>query len=314
MMTNQFCDSNEMVAENMDSSKRTYKRRQKISLIFGIGINGKQIVFDLDFFQSYVAMRSIFWINGQGHAIMFSDEELMDSVDKEKPLDHSLLSIDRAIEMMSAGNVDRAMLQFSFATGEKEQIPLSSPVKAAVLAARLGIHLNKHSCASGKKLLKIYEIDWEPLFVNNVPAASLCDDEKEKLEATWQQGTAIPMDTLDRIADMSGAFYLSPVMLAFRRKFITREFLADFIKELTEGIDMERLPDGWIANVLSTFSFYHALKVCCLKHGIFDEIYSYFDGLPWYISDLYDAQLVEMAIEYGIIPAKALHSLQHIKL
>ena len=76
-----------------------------------------------------------------------------------------------------------------------------------------------------------------------------------------------------------------------------KKFLENFIRDLrkTFGLKSE------LAGVVSTNGFYSSLERCCRRHGIYKKVYRFFEKAPWEVSDLYDYELLEMAIEYGII-------------
>lgn len=96
--------------------------------------------------------------------------------------------------------------------------------------------------------------------------------------------------------------YRLPVI---KRKLVTKSFLTDFIQELRTVFNLKENDTG-LVNFASTNGYYRALERCCIRHHLEDEIYRYISEAPCEVSDLYDEELLEIAVTYGVITEKEL--------
>ena len=92
---------------------------------------------------------------------------------------------------------------------------------------------------------------------------------------------------------------------AGKRKLVTKSFLADFVKELRAEFNLKENDTGFV-NSASTNGYYRALERCCIRHHLEDEIYRYISEGPCEVSDLYDEELLEIAVTYDVITEKEL--------
>ena len=94
-----------------------------------------------------------------------------------------------------------------------------------------------------------------------------------------------------------------------RKKWLlTDEFLKTFKSEMDVIFKLDDGATMWNSylHLTSTGGFYEALKTACEKHNITKAIYEYACKLPWYHSDIFDDELVEIMVERGIIPEGSL--------
>ena len=92
---------------------------------------------------------------------------------------------------------------------------------------------------------------------------------------------------------------------ADKRQLITKQFLSDFIQELRAVFNLKQNDTG-LVNFASTNGYYRELERCCIQHHLEDEIYRYISEAPCEVSDLYDEELLEIAVTYGVITEKEL--------
>ena len=92
---------------------------------------------------------------------------------------------------------------------------------------------------------------------------------------------------------------------ADKRQLITKQFLSDFIQELRTVFNLKENDTG-LVDFASTSGYYKALERCCIRHHLEDEIYRFMSAAPWVVADLYDEELLEIAVTYGVITEKEL--------
>ena len=92
---------------------------------------------------------------------------------------------------------------------------------------------------------------------------------------------------------------------ADKRQLITKQFLSDFIQELRVEFKLKENDFG-LVNFASTNGYYRALERCCKRHHLEDEVYRYISDAPCEVSDLYDEELLEIAVTYGVITEEEL--------
>lgn len=87
------------------------------------------------------------------------------------------------------------------------------------------------------------------------------------------------------------------------KELITDDFLREFRNQLFRvygGCNLGSLADGAISLIASTSGWYVALgKACLVTHN--EALLDYWNSLPWYDSDVFDDELVEMLIERHFI-------------
>lgn len=89
-----------------------------------------------------------------------------------------------------------------------------------------------------------------------------------------------------------------------KEKLLTDGFLKTFkyeIERVYENSVADNKYHGFYCYAMSTVGFYRALKTACEIHGIKEEVYDYVDDMEWYNSDTFDAYLVDLMLERGII-------------
>lgn len=92
-----------------------------------------------------------------------------------------------------------------------------------------------------------------------------------------------------------------------KKKLLTKEFLETFKDELDKifykgEIDpSKRNYMNTYQHVESTVGFGKALRIACEKYNLVKAIYNYEDKLPWYDSDLFDSEIMDIMIEKDVI-------------
>lgn len=87
------------------------------------------------------------------------------------------------------------------------------------------------------------------------------------------------------------------------RKEFTREMMSCFLEELIDTFDyMPSKPTYYdhIVYIESTYGWHKAFKKMCISYGL-EDIYSYYNYLEWYDSDMFDGELSDLLLEYGLI-------------
>lgn len=83
----------------------------------------------------------------------------------------------------------------------------------------------------------------------------------------------------------------------------TKEVMAYFLEELIEtfpyiGHTPTMLDD--IFNMEGTGGWYESFKKTCINYGL-EDILHYYNGLEWYDSDMFDDQIGDLFLEYGLV-------------
>lgn len=89
-----------------------------------------------------------------------------------------------------------------------------------------------------------------------------------------------------------------------RKKWLfTDEFLQSFKDEIDLIYKLDETATMWntYLHITSTTGFYKALEIASRKHNITKAIYEYACKLPWYNSDVFDGELVEIMVQRKII-------------
>lgn len=75
-----------------------------------------------------------------------------------------------------------------------------------------------------------------------------------------------------------------------------------FLKELIDVFDIkhEVTMCNTIAHLEGTYGWYEAFKKMCVNYGL-EDILAYYDKLEWYDSDLFDGELGDLLVEYGLV-------------
>ncbi len=86
------------------------------------------------------------------------------------------------------------------------------------------------------------------------------------------------------------------------KKLITPKFCTQFLKELHMiwGVSMHDFAYSNVGYCEGTAGWNEALTTTCRKLSV-DKLYIYYASLPWYDSDLFDAELTEMLVEQKLI-------------
>ena len=86
-----------------------------------------------------------------------------------------------------------------------------------------------------------------------------------------------------------------------KEKF-TKEFMADFLINLAQVFNLKE-PISYSDNIVyleSTGGWVVAFRNACLKHNITD-VFLYYGGLKWHDGDLFNDELGNLLVEYGLI-------------
>lgn len=93
------------------------------------------------------------------------------------------------------------------------------------------------------------------------------------------------------------------------RELITKEFLEHFahiLRHSSQQVEPTTLAWNYCAG---TFGWYNSMCATIKSMGQhkkeYDEILEYYDGLPWYDSDMFDSELISAALKAGIIADEA---------
>lgn len=89
--------------------------------------------------------------------------------------------------------------------------------------------------------------------------------------------------------------------------------MVDFHKKVVEvfkqnDIDQGRKPSvyendtyySWWFYMEGTVGYCEAIKDTCNKHQLLN-IFNYYNQLPWYDSDLFDSELGDLLVEFGLV-------------
>ena len=82
----------------------------------------------------------------------------------------------------------------------------------------------------------------------------------------------------------------------------TKDFMADFLINIIQVFNLNE-PISYSDDIIylaSSRGWVDAFKNTCQKHNIKDVL-AYYDGLKWYDSDLFDDELGQLLVEYGLI-------------
>ena len=82
----------------------------------------------------------------------------------------------------------------------------------------------------------------------------------------------------------------------------TKDFMTYFLARLAIVFDLEEsmLCAEYLFNLESTVSWGKSFKCACQKYNL-EYIWVYYDQLAWYDSDLFDDELVDLLVDYGLI-------------
>lgn len=82
----------------------------------------------------------------------------------------------------------------------------------------------------------------------------------------------------------------------------TKDFMTDFLTEAAQvfNLSVPTLYDGILFHLEGTCGWADAFKKSCLKHGMKD-VFTYYENLDWYDSDLFDDEFASLLIEYELI-------------
>lgn len=108
------------------------------------------------------------------------------------------------------------------------------------------------------------------------------------------------------MSELTDEFYNQYRIPEYIKGNLTKEFLQAFVNNLMVVFDIDELDkDSFltfesISMCESTAGWADALEMACLFAKMFD-IYSYYLTLPWYDSDMFDAEITDMLVDYSII-------------
>ncbi len=125
----------------------------------------KPIALGLTKFQTFIVVKSILKQDEEGNIVMLDSEELIRCRDWERPLNHNLLSIHRAVTMLHEQKVCGAVLYFHLEQEDPDPVRLENELQTAVILSRLGINPATGEAVSDEKLEVIYGTEWDPEFV-----------------------------------------------------------------------------------------------------------------------------------------------------
>ena len=102
------------------------------------------------------------------------------------------------------------------------------------------------------------------------------------------------------------------------KNLCTEEFLEIFKQELMKVFDcLDDESTAWshYFHIESTCGFYDALKIACEKHpyqhmGV--GIWRYARSLDWYDGDLFDDELINLMVKYGVIKNGSLEEYESV--
>ena len=108
------------------------------------------------------------------------------------------------------------------------------------------------------------------------------------------------------MSELTDEFYNQYRIPEYIKARLTREFLQVFVDNLMIVFDIDEPDkDGFltfesISMCESTAGWADTLELTCQYTKTFD-IYSHYLTLPWYDSDMFDAEVTDMLVDYGII-------------
>lgn len=92
-----------------------------------------------------------------------------------------------------------------------------------------------------------------------------------------------------------------------------KEFMSDFHKKVIQTFKQNDIRQGRVPSEYEKFTYYDwwlymegtggwykSLKDTCDKHNL-QNVIAYYDQLPWYDSDLFDSELGDLLVEYGLV-------------
>lgn len=82
----------------------------------------------------------------------------------------------------------------------------------------------------------------------------------------------------------------------------TKDFIADFLLNITQVFNLKE-PISYFDTIVyleSTCGWTDAFKNTCQKHNI-EYVFAYYSSLEWRDSDLFDDELGDLLVEYGLI-------------
>lgn len=82
----------------------------------------------------------------------------------------------------------------------------------------------------------------------------------------------------------------------------TKDFMTYFLARLAIVFDLEEpmLCVEYLLNLESTVGWGKSFKYACQKYNL-EYVWVYYDKLEWYDSDLFDGELGDLLVDYGLI-------------
>lgn len=82
---------------------------------------------------------------------------------------------------------------------------------------------------------------------------------------------------------------------------LTKGFAIDFLNKLNVTFDLiQPVSLEYLIYFESTRGWVDAFKCACQKYNM-EDVFSYYDKLEWYDSDLFDDEFASLIAEYGLI-------------
>ena len=83
---------------------------------------------------------------------------------------------------------------------------------------------------------------------------------------------------------------------------LTNEFMSDFLNELINIFDLKEpiFYSDCLTYFESTCGWVDAFECVCAKHKLSD-VFTYYDKLAWYDSDIFDDEVACLLVEYDLI-------------
>ncbi|WDL98867.1 hypothetical protein [Alicyclobacillus sp. ALC3] len=97
------------------------------------------------------------------------------------------------------------------------------------------------------------------------------------------------------------------------KKCFTKEFMTDFREKVIEVFKQNDIRQGrppyeyekstyysWWMQMEGTSGFHDAFKETCRKYGL-NQVVDYRKQLPWYDADLFDSELGDLLVRFGLV-------------
>ncbi|KPV44087.1 hypothetical protein [Alicyclobacillus ferrooxydans] len=97
------------------------------------------------------------------------------------------------------------------------------------------------------------------------------------------------------------------------KQCFTKEFMTDFREKAIEVFKQNDIRQGktpyeyekstyysWWIHMEGTSGFHDAFKEICEKYDL-DHVVNYYKQLPWYDADLFDSELGDLLVRYGLV-------------